>query len=127
MSSPIDGIGEKCEAEVELRKPSKMSSEELWFYLTHGNFVPNWALDNQKKRIDDYNRSKRIARRSAKIGEFLGFITVLIIHSVLFYFISKLIYPLTFIQSVAVVLLCVCIGKIFSMPMIRYFGSNDNG
>ena len=104
-----------------------MSSEELWYYLTHGNFIPNWALDNQKKRIDDYTRSKIIARRTAKIGEFLGFITVLIIHSVLFYFISKLFYPLTAIQSFGAVMLFLCISKLFSMPIIRYFGSDDNG
>ena len=112
------------------KKPSNMTSEELWNFIRTGTPAEGWQLKQIKSALDEAYQTeiarKRVTKRFEEVGACTGIFVVLCIYGGFFYFLSKAFYPLTIWQSFLASVTIFLVGKILTIPTIRFWNSKES-
>ena len=107
------------------KKPTQMSSEELWHFVRTGTIAEPWQIAQMKNTLDVVARKEQAVKLYEQIGKCVGVSVVLCIYGAFFWFFSKAFYPLSIMQSIVASICFFLIGKILTMPTIMYWNTKD--
>ena len=100
-----------------------MSSDELWHFIHTGSAAEHWQIQQIKATLAKAEQADKIARALEIIGVYVGLFVVLCIYGAFFWLISKLFYPLSILQALALSIGIFLISKILTIPTIRFWES----
>lgn len=112
------------------KKPSKMSSAEIWDYILRGEYIPSYHNSQNQEGVGSrIQHEKKLAndRLTQQTGEYAGIFITLLIFGSLVFLCMKPIYPISLSKAMCISFLTYILSKIAIIPFIRFWRSEDNG
>ena len=115
------------------KKPSKMSSEEIWNYILRGQYISNYDspqdVEEAVSRLKIQHEGKELAKAQLlqQTGEYAGIFVALLIFGGVIFLLMKPVYPISLLKAVCVSFLTYTLSKIAIIPFIRFWRSEDDG
>jgi len=98
----------------------------LWNFIKTGNNIDKWQIRHIQNTLDRAARQEKLAEKMQIVGVYVGLFVVLCIYGGFFWLLSKLFYPITLLQAIALSISVFLIARIFTIPTIRFWESKGN-